>query len=152
PDLYSWGRAVACVIATLRDLTTGHGTAFADIDASRAWLAAQPDCTGRIGVIGFCMGGGFALQMAPGHGFAASSANYGRLPDDVFQSLRGACPVVGSYGGRDLQLPGAARKLGDALQALQIDHDVKEYPGVGHGFMNDHSNRGARFVLTLMRG
>ena len=56
PDLYS-GRGVRCVIATLQASRSGEGQAYAEIDAARGWLAAHEDCTGRMGIIGFCMGG-----------------------------------------------------------------------------------------------
>ena len=135
PDLYS-GRGLRCVVATVKASRSGEGPAYADIEAAKAWLTARTDCTGRVGIIGFCMGGGFALLCAPRYDFAAASVNYGEVPGDAATRLAGACPIVASYGQRDRSLPGRARRLETALTELGVDHDVKEYPGVGHSFMN----------------
>jgi len=138
PNLYSRGSKLACLVATFRNLAAGAGPVFDDVQAARTWLSDQDDCTGHVGVIGYCMGGGFALLLAPGHGFEAASANYGMIPKDAESFLRGACPVVGSYGARDRSLRGAAAKLDRVLAAAGVDHDVKEYPAAGHSFLNDH--------------
>lgn len=141
PDLYAkdgqtqgWGR-VRCLKGTFASLKAGHGAAFDVLEAARADLAGRQDCTGTVGTIGYCMGGGFALLLAPRPGWSAASVNYGMLPEDL-DVLGGACPVVASYGGADRSLPDAAEELAGALETRGVVHDVKEYAGARHGFIN----------------
>lgn len=140
PDLFHWSRRAVCIWNVFKDQRAKRGRTFDDADAVRRWLSADPRCTGRIGVIGFCMTGGFALMLARDHGFAVSADNYGNLPSDLDRAVEGACPVVASYGARDKQLRGAAARLERALEAAGVPHDVKEYPDAAHGFMNRHGN------------
>ena len=135
PDIYSRGGTLRCVKSTFQSLFAGKGQQFADIESAREWLVDQPTCTGKTGIIGFCMGGGFALLSAQ-RGFDASSVNYGQLPKNLDEVLEGACPIVGSFGARDLTLKGAAPKLQAALDKAGIASDVKEYPDAGHSFLN----------------
>lgn len=108
PDLFTDGGAVRCLVPTFRAALSGQGRAFRDIEAARTRLAQDPDCTGRIGIIGFCMGGAFALLAVSDGEFDAASVNYGRPPKDLDAALDGSCPVVASYGARDRTLRGAA--------------------------------------------
>jgi carboxymethylenebutenolidase len=152
-DLYHWGHRITCMIAFVREIRAMNKVSvddktsprvpsrpLSDLDAARAWLAGRSDCTGRIGVIGFCQGGGYALMLAPGHGFDVASVNYGGLTNDGARFLGQACPIVASYGDED-RWPGVRQvpdRLERALAEAGVEHDIKVYPGVGHGFMNDH--------------
>jgi carboxymethylenebutenolidase len=138
PDLFSWGSPVRCLVACFAAMLRGSGRPLDAVEAARAWLAAQPGCSGRVGVIGFCMGGGFALVVAPRFPFAAAAPNYGYVPFDAERALAGACPIVASYGARDFPMRGMARRLDSALTTLGIDHDVKEYADASHSFLNHH--------------
>jgi carboxymethylenebutenolidase len=126
----------------------GSGPAFDDVEACRTWLAGYRDCTGKIGVIGFRMGGGFALMPVSDHGFSAASINYsGKIPPEVDAILQAPCPVIGSYGGKSRWEQGAADELERALTRALVPHDVKEYPDAAHSFMNNKE----QFWFKLLR-
>lgn len=148
-DLFSDGGPRRCLVSTMRSMLTGSGRPFTDLATARKWLANSPLSTGKTGVIGFCMGGGFALLVAR-DGFDAASVNYGRLPRDLEGALRGACPIVANFGGKDSTLKGAAQRLETALSNLGIEHSVKEFPTAGHAFLND-ADLGPAVFRPLMR-
>jgi carboxymethylenebutenolidase len=131
PDLFARGRVrPLCVAATMRTMVTGSGAAMDDLEAARRWLADRPEVDGtRLGTIGFCMGGSFALLLARTGLYKVSAPFYGRPPD-----LPRSCPVVASFGGRDLGMRGAPEKLTADLDAAGVPHDVKIYPEAGHSF------------------
>jgi carboxymethylenebutenolidase len=70
-------------------------------------------------------------------GFGASAPFYGTpLPRELSETLDGACPVVASFGARDLGGKGAPEKLQQVLDEKGITNDIKVYPGAGHSFAN----------------
>ena len=136
PNLYSRGGRIRCVARVMRDLLTQRGRALDDILAARDHLQAMPQCSGHVGIAGFCMGGQYALVMSP-KGFGASAPFYGTpLPGHLSETLDGACPIVASFGGRDPLGRGAPDRLREVTAAKQITTDIKVYPGVGHSFAN----------------
>jgi carboxymethylenebutenolidase len=146
PDLLGGG--LRCMIRAFRDLTRGAGGHVDQARAALAWLAAHPDVKEhRVGVTGFCMGGGFALLLGVEETSRAIAPNYGVVPRDP-DHLRRLCPTIGSYGGRDRALRGDGERLAAALREHGIPGEVTFYPGAGHSFMN----RGAPGLMgPLMR-
>lgn len=146
PWLFHRGNKVACIVRTFKAMSTGEGVAVDDIIAARHHLIADPRCNGKVGVVGFCMGGGFCLVLGPRGIFDASAPNYGDWPKEL-SSLQDSCPTVASYGARDRMLKGAAAKLETLLSKGEVPRDIKEYPNVGHCFMNDFGIRGPMKVI-----
>jgi carboxymethylenebutenolidase len=138
PDLFARGSKPLCVARCLRTVATGKGDALDDLDAARRYLTALPSVDSeRVGVIGFCMGGGFALLLAMTGNYQASAPFYGMAPKEMPRS----CPVVGSYGAKDLSLKPMPARLERNLTELGVPHDVKVYPEVGHSFYTKAPNR-----------
>lgn len=151
PDLFQAEGSIRCMISAMRQARSGAGPMFDAIEGTRTWLTARRDCTGAVGIIGFCLGGGLALLLAPTGRYGAASVNYGTSPPDAFEptALRTACPIVASYGRHDRANRRSAARLEAGLSAAGVDHDVKEYPDAGHGFLNDHEGAGDRAPLSL---
>jgi carboxymethylenebutenolidase len=152
PALYRRGQKLRCIVATFQSLHRGSGAAVDDLIAAREHLAADDRCTGKVGVVGFCMGGGFCLLLATRGVFDAAAPNYpSPWPKDV-DALRRACPIVASYGAKDVMLRNAAGKLDALLSDADVPCDVKEYPDVGHSFMNDFRTPSALQIVERTAG
>jgi carboxymethylenebutenolidase len=96
---------------------------------------------GRIAMVGFCFGGGITWQAATEiPGLKATSAFYGPAPDLAkVPTIKPA--VFGVYAEKDARITGSMPQLKDALDATQVKHQLKVYPGVDHAFHNDTSDR-----------
>ena len=138
PDLLGEGSWLRCIRIAFRSYQARAGKPFELIESCRRELRADRDCTGKVGVIGFCLGGGFALLVS-GEGYHAASVNYGQVPPDIDKLAERFCPIVASYGGRDWTVRGAL-PLREALRARGVPHDVEVYPAAGHAFLNDKPN------------
>jgi carboxymethylenebutenolidase len=110
-----------------------------DLLSTVAWIKSQKEANAaRIGVIGFCMGGSYALLLpCVSKDIKAAAPFYGEIPDDQqLQNLN--CPVFYVYGENDGWITRAdVDRLAAALKKLNKRGEVKIYKGCSHGFFND---------------
>jgi carboxymethylenebutenolidase len=136
PDLIGGG--FGCLVKVFRDLARGSGHAYNKARASIDFLADQADVDDdRLGLVGFCMGGDFALALGIDERIKVTAPNYGKAPDDAH--IEKLCPVVASYGNKDKVFRGNAARLETVLTAAGIDNDIKLYPDAGHSFINTYA-------------
>lgn len=136
PNLYDREASLpVCVTRCMIDMQRGEGPVVDDLYAALDFLSddAQVDSE-RMAVTGFCMGGGFALVLALDSRVRATAPFYG-MSEGYLRGIQNSCPVVASYGERDLVLLKPGKKLKRHLERAGIEHDHKSYPGVGHSFM-----------------
>jgi carboxymethylenebutenolidase len=81
PDLYSRAGPARCLARTMTALSRGRGRPFDDIEPCRLWLTHHERCTGRVGIVGFCMGGGFANACASTGRYGAAAPTTARSPE-----------------------------------------------------------------------
>ena len=134
PDLLTGGPKLVCVMRAMGDLRKGRGPAVDALEGVLSKLEARDD-VGKVGVAGFCFGGGFALLLATRGRVPVAGVYYGEIRKR--EELAKACPIVGGYGGKDRMFGGKGRKLIATLDELGIEHDVKVYDDAGHSFMSE---------------
>ena len=115
-----------------------------DMYASARWLQAHADSNGRLGVTGFCWGGGMVNRIAVelGNGLAAGVPFYGAaVPAADVPRIRAA--LLLQYAADDQGINGQAGPYQEALRANNVRFEAHTYPGTMHGF---HNNSTPRFV------
>jgi len=142
PDLYSrQGHKVTKDPDVAADLMSALNTSdgIDDLLSTIAWLKSQPTAdSAHIGVIGFCMGGSYALSLpCVSKDIKAAAAFYGEVPpDDQLENL--GCPTFYAYGENDGWIQRAdVDRLRAALKKFHKPGEVKVYTGCSHGFFND---------------
>ena len=138
-DLFGNRNRAICMARFMAGMLRGNVDRFgvSDLKAALSYLVSlhevDPD---RVGAIGFCMGGSFAITWAcTDDRLKAIAPFYGVNPRPL-EAVKRICPVVGSYPEKDFTAS-AGRKLDAELTTRKIAHDIKVYPGTQHSFFND---------------
>jgi carboxymethylenebutenolidase len=114
---------------------------FEDFVSSVAWLRTRPECTGKVGVVGFCFGGTMANQLAVRlPDLAAAVPFYGRQPPAA-DAAKIKAPLLLHYASLDTRITGGWPAYEEALKANHVTYTAYVYEGVNHGFHNDTTPR-----------
>src|SRR5258708_5941810 len=123
-----------------------------DIGAALAALKEEPALTGKVGAIGYCMGGRLAFLAAARLGLDAAVSYYGtRMENFLGEAKSIRCPIMFHFGGKDSAVPPEAR---EKIRAAFSAHDSAEfhvYADAGHAFNNDRRESFDPFAAQLAR-
>jgi carboxymethylenebutenolidase len=113
-----------------------------DFVAAALWLKNRPDCTGKLGAVGFCFGGGIVNNLAVrlGSDLAAGVPFYGAQPPAA-DAAKIKAPLLLQYGGLDANINKGWPAFDEALKANNVPHTGYIYEGANHGFHNDTTPR-----------
>ena len=142
PDLFGDRFKPICIAKAINEIHAGHGPNIEIIKAAADVVARESGVPrAKVGVIGFCMGGGFAL--ATGSAFAATSSNYGELPSA--ESMKNISPTIACYGARDKSTKKSIPIVQQRLKDAGVTHEV-HILDAGHAFLMDGDHDLIAFV------
>jgi len=123
-------------MALVREAHAKPDALIANLDAAQAYLRQRSDVTGKVGVMGWCFGGGVALSYALGGAHHdATAIFYGSLVTDPAELARLDHPVYGTFAEMDQGIPVAdVERFAAALDSIGIANDIHVYDAVNHGF------------------
>ncbi len=125
-------------IAAIKNVTQDN--VVEDLKGAVAYLKKQDFFNGRIGVVGFCWGGGQSLNFATKcQDLSAAIVFYGKNPNPLDQVQNIPCPVLGNYGEEDPNIMPGVEPLKEALAKFGKSADIKVYPGAKHAFNNNNN-------------
>ena len=138
PDLYHGQAATAPDQAMQLARSLTWETAVHDLKATAKHLAGLPYSNGKVGSVGFCMGGGMSYRLAA-HADVLSAAVifYGSSPNQIEEAATVSCPILGLYGETDARITGAVPDLTEALKRNGKSIETHVYAGAPHAFFND---------------
>ncbi len=120
-----------------------------DFVAAFHLLEKRPDSTGKVGVVGFCFGGGVAGMLAArAPTLDAAVAFYGSQPT-AEETAKIKAPMLVHYAENDERVNAGAAAFEAALAANKVPHQVFKYPGTQHGFNNDTTPRYDKAAAAL---
>jgi carboxymethylenebutenolidase len=111
----------------------------ADVIAGVPYLSARTDCTGKVGTVGFCYGGGVSLLCAAREAATAAAVCFYGSALTAEDVARVKVPLMMHYAGTDESINQAIPEFRLALDAHGIAYSLHMYPGTDHGFHNDSS-------------
>ena len=141
-DLFAGGNRAVCMVRVMSSLLLNslHNRSIQDLKAALTFLSEQLGVDDfRLGAVGYCMGGSFAIAWACTDERLKAIAPYYAMNPRPLEAVNRLCPVVGSYPGTDFTTQNG-QKLDIELERYQVPHDIKIYPGAKHSFFNDTSS------------
>ena len=143
PDLLTgrvpFGSPDSVNVAAIRTLDSA--TVFRQLDAVANYASTIPAANGKLGVVGFCWGGGYSFSYAAhaGNRVGASVVYYGVTPSAPYLA-RLTAPVLGLYGGNDMRVNSTIPLADSSLKAQGKRYEHHEFAGAGHGFLRQQTD------------
>jgi len=125
------------VMAKIREVKSPE--VIADLNATREYGLKLSAASGKVGVVGFCWGGGNSFAYAAAQPELGAAVVYYGVPAQDLSAVK--CPVAGFYGGSDIHITPTVQPTKVAMDKLGKTYEVHVFDGAGHGFLRQQTGQ-----------